>query len=122
MASRHILGQEIQHLRNPPADILAIQESHCLRGEEPKWTQMLLPNFSTWSTLCGFVIKPGRGITVTSSTDHLGGRVLAIMITWQGNQYTLVNTYAPNILSDRANFFEEVANLPLPENSFLLGT
>ncbi|KAI0240941.1 hypothetical protein L0F63_007054 [Massospora cicadina] len=33
------------------------------------------------------------------------GRFLAIMITWQGNQYTLVNTYAPNIPSDRANFF-----------------
>ncbi|KAI0220791.1 hypothetical protein L0F63_005246, partial [Massospora cicadina] len=63
--------------------------------------------FSTWSTLCGFMIKSGRGITVTSSTDHLGGIVLAITITCLGNQYTLVNTYAPNIPSDCANFFKE---------------
>ncbi|KAI0243716.1 hypothetical protein L0F63_001711 [Massospora cicadina] len=80
-------AKKIQHLRNPPAGILAIQESHCPRGEL-KRTQMLLPSFSAWSTLCG-------------------GRVKAITITWQGNQYTLVNTYTPNIPSDCANFFEE---------------
>ncbi|KAI0233905.1 hypothetical protein L0F63_001466 [Massospora cicadina] len=64
-------AKKIQHLQNPQADILAIQESHCPREEEPE------------------------------------GRVLAITITWQGNQYTLVNTYTPNIPINRANFFEE---------------
>ena len=97
-------------------DICLIQETFCTKESRAKfdrdWKGKILHSFTNSSHSRGVAIllnKSTKYSIITSHTDELG-RIILLNIKIEDLDYTIVNVYAPNSLSDRIQFFKGLSS------------
>lgn len=92
-------------------DVVFIQESHSILNDEKIWTnewggKMYFAHGSNDSKGVAIWIKKGSPIRVQNQITDVKGRYIILDVCYEGNNYSLVNLYAPN--NDNPQFFRNV--------------
>ena len=103
-------------LRNQDCDIFLLQEVHAANLQEcAKWTSEW-EGQAFWS--CGtsrargvaILFKKNFNFNILYKNNDLEGRILSLCINIESTSIQLVNVYAPNIPTERKNFFNNIFN------------
>ena len=92
-----------------------MQECYCCENIETEWADewggsCLFSHGSKHSKGTMMLFKQGFDISIVKENIDLNGRYIIIEAIIQGENYTLVNIYAPNTMHDKQLFFEELSN------------
>ena len=96
-------------------DIVMLQECYCCEDIETEWAD-------EWGGMCLFshgskhskgtviLIKKGFDLSIISKKVDIDGRYIILKVIIQGEDFTLVNLYAPNTMQGKQAFYEELGN------------
>lgn len=106
-------------------DIICIQETHwddeCMREVERDWIgEVYVSNGGATSKGVAILVKRGRVEKVKMCANGGDGRVVGITFEHMGEEYKLLNIYAPNEDRERGEFFKKIGGL-CGENCIVVG-
>ena len=96
-------------------DIVMLQECYCCKDVEAKWVDewggaCLFSHGSKHSKGTMMLFKKGLDIDIeTERIDNLG-RYIIVKLLIQGEQFILVNIYAPNTMQEKSKFYQDLCN------------
>ena len=96
-------------------DIIFLQETHTDLNNESEWGiwwegQLCLSHGTNVSAGVAVLFSPGLNIKIISTVEIVKGRALAVRAEIESCNYVFVNIYAPNIGTERINFFNLLGN------------
>lgn len=107
-------------LQQKSLDILALQEAHCPNiHTSNSWSQFFYPKLSYWTHYTALIINPI--LQPTNFRTFFNDRIMCIDIVWDNKPITILNIYAPNIVTDRISLFEKIHTIPRLDSFILLG-
>lgn len=116
-----------ERLRQYKVDVCFLQETHVDNAFLGNSIEKILEGKIFWS----FTNNSGKGVGIFISKDFpcevqnfrfdTFGRYIYVDISFEGNEFRLVNIYAPNIPRERKDFFEDLYGLVLCARPVILG-
>lgn len=110
-SERELISRELSRLNH---DIFFLQETHVsckkhVEAFEKLWHGQCLWSFGTGrSAGVALLFSPNFSGKISRYLFDSDGHILSVLIHYDNASFNLVNVYAPNTISDRKVFFEEL--------------
>ena len=103
-------------LKNKPADIIFLQETHGVKSQENNWKkewggEIIFSHGQSNARGVCILFKPGLAHKVLFSYEDKAGRLQILKCEINGKEYSLVNIYAPNTDKQAAEFYKGIKEL-----------
>uniref|UniRef100_A0A673IQH6 exodeoxyribonuclease III n=1 Tax=Sinocyclocheilus rhinocerous TaxID=307959 RepID=A0A673IQH6_9TELE len=112
----HVIKRKkiLTYLKQNKSDIAMLQETHLSAEESEKFKrgwidQVYSSTFNTRSRGVAILIKKGLDFKVHKTYNDHEGRWIALDSSLEGQKYTIMNIYAPYVMS--LDFFNEICNI-----------
>ena len=124
LSKRELISRELKRLSY---DIFFLQETHVSCKQQAEAFKKPWPGKCLWF----FVTGKSAGIALLFAPNFSGkiscfvfdsdGRILSVLIQYDNTSLNLVNIYAPNSISNRKTFFENLHNHFLSRSDLVIG-
>ena len=104
-----------QMISDKKLDIIFLQETHSDINNEVDWGlwwrgHHTLSHGTNLSAGVATLVSPGLDITITSTSEIMAGRAVAVKAKIQGLRFCLLNVYASNVGLERLDLFQKVSD------------
>ena len=120
MAEQHKRAKIFEWLRTSRFDIFLIQESHLAnmaqgKAWEKEWTgQTAWSPGSNRSAGVAVLVHPNSTVKLVDHKTELSSRVVTVKLQHDNHLFQIINVYAPNIHSEREQFFDSLWRFKFP--------
>ncbi len=101
------------HLKREKHDIICLQETHSIQGDENFWRQqwggdIFFSHGESSSRGVAILASNKSGIKLNNMDKDKEGRIVKADFMWEGINIGVVSVYAPNLMYDRKQFFRDL--------------